>query len=176
MNLAKFLASNKTYIVIIIAVLVIFFGYRLLNRKHGNDLRFVYNKNESKVYSQPLQNSIDDTKAYNDIISIPLHSATNKNVGILYSNANVVETDTKNIVDVMQTLTYVFNGKDPNFPKGSIVLRIYFQNDKSDIFPPDDTYTAHIISGSGAYVDAAGLVKIDVRGEHRNVVIHFTHI
>jgi predicted RND superfamily exporter protein len=176
MGLEKFIQRNKIYIVIFIAILLIFFAYRLLNRKHGNDLQLSYYKSESKVYSQELKNSVDDTKAYNDIISMPLHSITNANIGIIYCNANIIETDKPNVVDVIQIVTYIFNGTDTKFPKGSITVRIYFQNDKSEIFPPDNTYVAHIISGSDAYVNATGTIKIDVKGDQRNAHIHFTHI
>lgn len=176
MNLSKFIHTYKVYILCIILVGVVMFSYKLFSRKHSNYLQFSYSKKESKVYSQELRNSVDDSKAYNDIISMPLHSRTNANIGVLYCNANIIETGKPNVVDVIQTVTYILNGTDPTFPKGSITLRIYFENDKSEIFPPDNTYVAHIISGSDAYVNATGTIKIAVKGDQRNAMIHFTHI
>ena len=150
---------------------------RSVKRKHKNTLsnamQFNYNKSESKVFTHELGNKIDNTKVLLQVITMPLHS-NQKNIGMLYSDATVIEQPDKH--DVLQTLTYAFNGSDPKFPKGTLTLRIFFENTNKSIFPPDGVYTAHIISGSDAYLNATGTVAINVKNDERNATMHFTHI
>ena len=91
-----------------------------------------------------------------------------------YSDATVIEQPDKH--DVLQTLTYAFNGSDPKFPKGTLTLRLFFENTNKSIFAPDGVYTACIISGSDTYLNATGTVAINIKNDERNATIHFTHI
>lgn len=147
------------------------------DRKHkntlSNNMQFNYNKSESKVFAHELGNKIDNTKVQFQFSTMPMHS-NQKNIGMLYSDARIIEQEDK--YDVLQTLTYAFNGSDPKFPKGTLTLRIFFENANKSIFPPDNAYTAHIISGSDAYLNATGTVAINVKNDERNATIHFTHI
>lgn len=94
-------------------------------------------------------------------------------LGRLYSSAEIYAIDSIRQNEVIQCTTYVFEGTDPDFPKGTITMQIENKNDIHDIFPPSSTYRGYILAGSNAYAGMRGTVDVNIREAQRRAV--FTH-
>lgn len=172
--------TNLSWFLVLFPYILVFISSIFIYNKKllTNNIKFNYNKKEATIFKHELQNinkNDSDINAYSQVTIIPLY-CNNKLIGNVYSDAKIFENNSSNISVVVQTLIYIFNGNHNNFPKGSLVVRIFFENNKKNIFPPNDVYIAHIISGSDAYINATGTVTIDVNDDERNAIINFTHI
>lgn len=140
------------------------------------EVAFYYSKADADMFRQALQPKNPprhtSTASYQTTV-IPLFrdKKRTKRVGTFYSSANLIASDQAN--EILQYITYVFDGSDPQFPKGSLVVAINLENRVHDIFPPDRVYRGKILSGAGAYAGAEGVMDVHVTGDARAATMRF---
>lgn len=138
-----------------------------------------YTKNEAEVFRQklPRQNGVNQylTMSSYQTTMMPFYKdeARTQLIGKLYSSGEIYEDQIDKQNEVIQYTTYVFNGSDPAFPAGTVVMSLSNKNNIHDIFPPDNVYRGHILTGSGAYEGIKGTVDVNITGDKRMAV--FTH-
>lgn len=137
---------------------------------------FYYSKTDADMFRQALQPKKapqrTSTSSYQTTV-IPLFrdQERTKQIGTFYSSADLIANGQTN--EILQYITYVFNGTVPEFPKGSLVVAINLENPVHDIFPSDRVYRGHILSGSGAYAGAEGVMDVHVVGDARTATMRF---
>lgn len=139
-------------------------------------LSFYYSKNEAEVFRENVEmtNTAKNVgRVTYQTTMIPLYKdkARTQRIGKFYSSAEIFGNQTDELHQVLQYVTYAFDGSDRDFPYGTLVMSIAMMNDVHDIFPPDQVYEGSVITGTGSFTGASGVVEVDVRGPDRAVTV-----
>lgn len=146
---------------------------------HHPSLTFYYTNEQAEMFRESLEKKAKNpangelTNASHQTTMMPLYrdTAHTQRIGRFFSTAEMLANRTDKIHHIFQYITYVFDGTDPAFPKGTVVMAISMANQVHNIFPPDHIYRGHILTGSGAFAGATGVVDVQVVGSERKAML-----
>lgn len=138
--------------------------------------RVFYSTKEAEVFrteipkTEGTKSEISKMTYQTTVMPVYKDVARTQRVGRFYSSAEIFAIDSEKQNDVMQTVTFTFDGHEVDFPKGSVTVMIDFKNDIHHIFPDNNVYRGNFFNGLLAYSGMRGVVDVTVTDDQREAV------